>query len=101
MNYQLFQKKKCVSWSGLRQAQGQGGGFFKRSKKRRQKQKGQISIFAILIFPVLFMIFAMSINITLVVHDKINLQNSVDLAAYYGAMKQAEMLNKQKRGLDQ
>ena len=93
MNYQLFQKKKCVSWSGLRQAQGQGGGFFKQGTKRRQKQKGQISIFAILIFPVLFMIFAMSINITLVVHDKINLQNSVDLAAYYGAMKQAEMLN--------
>ena len=27
------------------------------------------------------------------VHDKINLQNSVDIAAYYGAMKQAEMLN--------
>lgn len=29
----------------------------------------------------------------LVVHDKINLQNSVDLAAYYGAQKQAEVLN--------
>ena len=27
------------------------------------------------------------------VHDKINLQNSVDISAYYGAMKQAEMLN--------
>ncbi len=35
----------------------------------------------------------MSLNIALVVHDKINLQNSVDLAAYYGAMKQAEVLN--------
>ena len=61
--------------------------------KHRLRKKGQISIFAILIFPVLFMTFAISLNITLIVHDKINLQNSVDLAAYYGAMKQAEMLN--------
>ena len=37
--------------------------------------------------------FAMTINVGLVVHDKINLQNSVDLAAYYGAVKQAEILN--------
>lgn len=35
----------------------------------------------------------MVINVGLVVHHKINLQNSVDLAAYYGAMKQAEMMN--------
>ena len=54
---------------------------------------GQISIFALLVFPALFILFAMSLNIALVVHDKINLQNSVDIAAYYGAMKQAEMLN--------
>ena len=54
---------------------------------------GQLSIFALLIFQTLFILFAMSLNIALVVHDKINLQNSVDIAAYYGAMKQAEMLN--------
>lgn len=35
----------------------------------------------------------MAINIGLVVHDKINLQNAVDLAAYYAAQRQAEMLN--------
>ncbi len=35
----------------------------------------------------------MGINIGLVVHDKINLQNAVDLAAYYGAAKQARVLN--------
>ena len=40
-----------------------------------------------------FHIFAMVINVGLIVHDKINLQNSVDLAAYYGASKQAEWLN--------
>lgn len=44
-------------------------------------------------FNVLFVFFAMAINIALVVHDKINLQNSTDLAAYYVGMKQAELLN--------
>ena len=52
-----------------------------------------MSIFAILIFQSLFILFALSLNVALVVHDKINLQNSVDLSAYYGAMKQAEMMN--------
>jgi hypothetical protein len=55
--------------------------------------KGQVAIFIALIFPVLFLFFAMIINVGLLVHHKINLQNSVDLAAYYGASKQAEMLN--------
>lgn len=57
------------------------------------KEGGQISLFLAFIFPILFVFFAMTINIGLVVHDKINLQNSVDLAAYYGAAKQAEVLN--------
>lgn len=34
----------------------------------------------------------MVINVGMMVHHKINLQNAVDLAAYYGAMKQAEIL---------
>ncbi len=65
-------------------------------KNRHKKSRpcsGQLSIFAILIFQALFVLFALSLNITLSVHDKINLQNSVDIATYYGAMKQAEMLN--------
>jgi hypothetical protein len=56
-------------------------------------RKGQVAIFIALIFQVLFLFFAMLINVGLLVHHKINLQNSVDLAAYYGAMKQAEMMN--------
>lgn len=56
-------------------------------------QRGQVAIFVALIFQVLFVFFAMVVNIGLLVHHKINLQNSVDLAAYYGAMKQAEVLN--------
>lgn len=55
--------------------------------------KGQVALFIALIFQVLFLFFAMVINVGLLVHHKINLQNSVDLAAYYGAMKQAEGMN--------
>ena len=57
------------------------------------KERGQVAIFVALIFQVLFVFFAMLVNVGLLVHHKINLQNSVDIAAYYGAMKQAEMLN--------
>lgn len=60
---------------------------------KRVSQRGQTSIFIVLIFNVLFVFFAMVINIGLVIHDKINLQNSVDIAAIYGAQRQAETLN--------
>lgn len=56
-------------------------------------ERGQIAIFVALIFHVLFVFFAMVVNVGLLVHQKINLQNSVDLAAYYAAMKQAENMN--------
>lgn len=58
-----------------------------------RNQKGQVGIFVALIFQVIFVFFAMLVNVGLVVHHKINLQQSTDLAAYYGAMKQAEMMN--------
>ena len=63
------------------------------TRQRRKRQRGQMAIFVVLIFQVLFVFFAMALNVALVVHDKINLQNSVDLAALYGAQKQAEVLN--------
>jgi hypothetical protein len=63
------------------------------SMKPVKNARGQVAIFVALIFQVLFLFFAMIINVGLLVHHKINLQNSVDLAAYYGASKQAEMLN--------
>jgi len=56
-------------------------------------QKGQVALFVALIFQILFLFFAMVINVGLLVHHKINLQNAVDLAAYYGAMRQAEGMN--------
>jgi hypothetical protein len=58
-----------------------------------RNQRGQAAIFVALMFNVLFVFFAMAINVALVVHDKINLQNSIDLATYYAAMKQAEILD--------
>lgn len=58
-----------------------------------RNQKGQVGIFVALIFQVIFVFFAMLVNVGLVVHHKINLQQSTDLAAYYGAMKQAEIMN--------
>lgn len=64
-----------------------------RVRKTSTRQSGQVALFVALIFQVLFVFFAMVINVGLIVHHKINLQNSVDLAAYYGAMKQAEMMN--------
>lgn len=56
-------------------------------------RRGQVAIFIALIFQLLFLFFAMVVNVGLLVHHKINLQNSVDLTAYYGAMKQAEVMN--------
>jgi hypothetical protein len=58
-----------------------------------QNEQGQMAIFVALIFQVLFVFFAMVINIGLIIHDKINLQNSVDIAAYYAAERQSEILN--------
>src|SRR3984957_12581680 len=58
-----------------------------------RNQRGQAAIFVALMFNVFFIFFAMAINVALVVHDKINLQNSLDFAAYYAASKQAEILN--------
>lgn len=58
-----------------------------------RSQSGQAAIFVALMFNVLFVFFAMSLNVALVIHDKINLQNSVDMGVYYAAEKQAELLN--------
>jgi hypothetical protein len=58
-----------------------------------RNSRGQAAIFIALIFNILFVFFAMAINVALVIHDKINLQNSVDLAAYYAASKEAELFN--------
>lgn len=57
-----------------------------------KKIKGQITIFVALVFIVLFTVFGMVVSFGMFVHDKVNLQNATDLASYYVATKQAEML---------
>jgi hypothetical protein len=64
-----------------------------RDRSPSRNQRGQAAIFVALMFNVLFVFFAMALNVALVVHDKVNLQNSVDMAAYYAAAKQAEILD--------
>ena len=66
---------------------------FNREMFSIRSSRGQVAIFLVLLFQLLFVFFAMSMNVGLVVYDKINLQNSVDLSAYYAAQKQAELLN--------
>lgn len=67
--------------------------FALRTRGILEDQSGQMTIFIALIFQVLFVFFAMVVNVGLLVHDKINLQNSVDLGAFYAAQRQAESLN--------
>lgn len=69
--------------------------FLRKTQKSSSKkgERGQIAIFMVFVFQVLFILLGMTINISMTVYDKINFQNSLDLAAYYGAKKQAEVLN--------
>lgn len=67
--------------------------FNRRMYSPLKSSRGQIAVFLVLLFQVLFVFFAMSMNMGLVVYDKINLQNSADLSVYYAAQKQAELLN--------
>ena len=60
---------------------------------RTYRSHGQVAIFMVILFHLFFIFFAMVIHVGLLIYHKINLQNSVDLAAYYGAMKQAEVMN--------
>ncbi len=60
----------------------------------RRNQRGQISLFFSASLIVLITIIAFVINIGLFVKAKINLQNSVDAAAYAGASVQARQLTK-------
>ena len=68
-------------------------GATSKSASAPQRARGQIAIFMVFVFQVLFILLGMTINVGMTVFDKINFQNSLDLAAYYGAKKQAEVLN--------
>ncbi len=55
--------------------------------------KGQVAVLVAVIFTFLFLLFAMVINVGMVIHHKINLQNAADMAAYAGAAEQARILS--------
>ncbi|MBN1115110.1 MAG: hypothetical protein JXA66_07200 [Oligoflexia bacterium] len=58
----------------------------------KKRNKGQIAILIALSFSFVFLLLAMIVNIGFLVATKVNLQNSVDLAAYAGAAQQARYL---------
>lgn len=59
-----------------------------------KKQRGQITILLAVSITLLMAMVAMVINVGMLVHAKINLQNSADLAAYAGAAVQARAMTK-------
>ncbi|NUM87665.1 MAG: pilus assembly protein, partial [Bdellovibrionales bacterium] len=60
----------------------------------RRSQRGQTSVFMALFISSLIMLFAFTVNIGMLVHAKINLQNAADAAAWAGAAVQARQLTK-------
>ncbi len=62
-------------------------------KKRLKNKTGQVAIFVLMMFSLIFMFFGMAINIGMLVHHKINLQNAADMGALAAAAEQARILN--------
>lgn len=62
------------------------------SLKRPKKARGQISLLIVFSLLPMFTLMAFVINIGMLVHAKIMLQNSADLAAYAGAATQARLM---------
>ena len=61
--------------------------------KKKHPKKGLLTIFGILFILGSLTIFGMVMGVGLIVHHKINAQNSVDIGAIYAAQKQAETLS--------
>jgi hypothetical protein len=59
----------------------------------RRRRSGQAAVLAAAIFFTMVIFAAMSTNLGILVNDKIRMQNTVDLATYTVAMREAEVLN--------
>lgn len=59
----------------------------------KQPASGQVAIFVLMMFSLIFMFFGMAINVGMLVHHKINLQNAADMGALAAAAEQARILN--------
>lgn len=64
-----------------------------RGSARRRGRRGQAAVFIALILFVLVIFGAMATNLGILVNDKIRMQNTVDLATYAVAYKEAQTLN--------
>ncbi|MGE4232723.1 MAG: TadE/TadG family type IV pilus assembly protein [Bacteriovoracia bacterium] len=60
--------------------------------RNKKNNKGQISVLIVLSLIPMFTLFAFVVNLGMMVHAKISLQNAADLAAYAGAATQARQL---------
>ena len=58
----------------------------------QKKEKGQATIFMVIFVTTMIFLFAFTVNIGMLVHAKINLQNAADAAAYAGAAVQARQM---------
>lgn len=65
-----------------------------RCARGHSNPKGQASLLMVMLLLPAFTLLAFSINVGMLVHAKINLQSSADLAAYAGAAAQARVLNR-------
>ncbi len=63
-------------------------------KNLRRAQVGQVSLIMMLNFIPSIMLFAFVINLGMLVHAKINLQNAADAAAFTGAAAEARLMNR-------
>lgn len=64
-----------------------------KSDTNKGSEKGQITLLVGLLVVLFLLLFALVVNVGMLVHAKINLQNAADLAAYAGASTQARQLN--------
>lgn len=61
---------------------------------RKRRSSGQLSLLMMLNVVPVITLFAFAVNIGMLVHAKINLQNAADTAAFAGAAHQGRMLNR-------
>ncbi|MBI4041553.1 MAG: hypothetical protein HY390_06785 [Deltaproteobacteria bacterium] len=62
-------------------------------KKTLKNTSGQVAIIVLLSFSLLYMFMGLAINMGMLVHHKINLQNAADMAALAAAAEQGRILN--------
>lgn len=63
-------------------------------REKNRSQGGQVAVFLSIIFPILILLLAFVVNISLLVHQKIRIQNAVDAGVYSAAASFARDLDR-------